>query len=311
MLGNKKVYEVAKPLIQNPAHAAEYISFALQNQAQVQSPELATLLQVPVSALLRKGAEADINLALDAIGRFNIEQSREAIVALINDQLPDQTLALVLKALENNPKANQAVFSRVFQNKKFSFDIRAAALHSLSKANPDAGLHALQPWLPALNATQKGELATLLSESTQGAGLLKQVYDEKLIDLAAFDLSSAERVYNANRTDPLGVAMLEGVKKREEEEKKAFNDKLVKYMAIAETKSGNAIKGKTLFQTCLMCHKVGSQGQDIAPALDGSANRDTEALFTAILDPSAAVESGYAIYRVTKKDGSSMEGVFS
>ncbi len=53
---------------------------------------------------------------------------------------------------------------------------------------------------------------------------------------------------------------------------------------------------------------MGNKGQDIAPALDGSANRDTEALLTAILDPDAAVESGYAVYRVTKKDGSSIEG---
>jgi putative heme-binding domain-containing protein len=79
-------------------------------------------------------------------------------------------------------------------------------------------------------------------------------------------------------------------------------------MAIAEKKEGNALEGKILFQTCLMCHKVGNKGQNIAPALDGSANRDNEALLTAILDPDAAVESNYAVYRVTKKDGSSIEG---
>jgi len=53
---------------------------------------------------------------------------------------------------------------------------------------------------------------------------------------------------------------------------------------------------------------VGDQGQDIAPALDGSAARETEALLTALLEPDAAVERGYAVFRVTRKDNTSVEG---
>ena len=67
--------------------------------------------------------------------------------------------------------------------------------------------------------------------------------------------------------------------------------------------------GKALFTgLCLSCHLVGSEGAGFAPALDGSAHRDNEALLTAILDPDAAVEGGYALYRISKKDGSVLEG---
>src|SRR3546814_602164 len=79
-------------------------------------------------------------------------------------------------------------------------------------------------------------------------------------------------------------------------------------MAIAKKNTGDSEKGKILFQTCLLCHRVGQEGQDIAPALDGSAARDDESLLTAILDPDAAVEGGYALYRVTKKDNGVVEG---
>jgi putative membrane-bound dehydrogenase-like protein len=308
MLSNNEVYDVVKPVIQNTANATKYISFALQNQAQVQSPELSILLQVPVKTLLRNGSESEIYLALDAVGRLKIEKASEAIVALINDQMSDKTLELALKALENNPKANQEVFTQIFQNEKFSFDLRAVALHSLSKANSAAGIKALRKWIPKLNSTQKSHLATILSGSSQGAGLLMHVYDKKLFDLAAFDLSAAERVYNANPMDSRGLAILDGVKERMEEEKNPFKDQLTRYMAIAEKKEGDAKKGEMLFQTCLMCHKVGSKGQNIAPALDGSATRGNEALLTAILNPDAAVESSYVVYRVTKKDGNSIEG---
>jgi putative heme-binding domain-containing protein len=308
MLTNPKVYALVKPVFENPAHAATYLSMALKNQEQVQSPELSSLLETPVKALLKSGAEPDVQLALDAIGRLKIKTSRDALVALIDDQTPTRTLNLALKALENNPQANKETFAQLAQNKKFGFDLRASALHSLSRADSAAGRQVLQKWIPELNETQKKDLATVLSGSNQGAGLLMQVYDKKLIGLAAFDLSAAERVHNTNRADPRGVAIIEGVKKREEEDKKAFNAKLAKYMAIAEKKGGDPIKGEKLFQTCLLCHQVGNKGQNIAPALDGSASRENEALLTAILNPDAAVEGSYAVYRVTRKDNSNMEG---
>jgi putative heme-binding domain-containing protein len=134
------------------------------------------------------------------------------------------------------------------------------------------------------------------------------VYEQKGLDVSAFNLSSAERIVNTHRGDPRSQAMMEGVKKREEEKKKAFEGDLSRYMAVANKNGGNPNQGKLLFQTCLLCHQVGNTGQNIAPALDGSASRDHEALLTAILNPDAAVESNYAVYRVRKKDGQSLEG---
>lgn len=308
MLDNPEIYQAVKADFHDPDNAGTYTQLALQNQAQVQSTELSNLIRVPVSTLFRTGSEEEIDLALDAVGRFNIQNVREPIVALIHEQTADKTLTLALKALENDPKSNQEIFEKVFQNKKFGFDRRAAALHSLSLASRVAGEQALKEWIPELNEIHKSELASILSSSKEGVGLLLTAYEQKFIDPASFDLSAAERVHQTNRLDPRALAIMEGVKKLAEEEKNAFRNKLNGYMAIAEKNGGDAVKGKVLFQTCLMCHSVGDEGQDIAPALDGSANRDNEALLTAIIDPDAAVESNYAIYRVTKRDGSTAEG---
>ena len=79
-------------------------------------------------------------------------------------------------------------------------------------------------------------------------------------------------------------------------------------MAVARQQKGDPAAGQVLFQTCLNCHQVGGKGQNIAPSLDGSASREDEALLTAVLDPDAAVESGYTVYRVSKKDGTNFEG---
>ena len=67
--------------------------------------------------------------------------------------------------------------------------------------------------------------------------------------------------------------------------------------------------GKALFHgMCLSCHLVGSEGRGIAPALDGSAAREPEALLTAILDPDAAVEGAYVLHRVVTRQGEIIEG---
>lgn len=308
MLKNKEVYEAVKGLIQNPNNAVIVVNIALQNQARVQSPEMATMLLAPVNTLLRSESQANIDLALDAVGRFKMDKLREAVISLINDQTPDNTLKLALKGLEINPKASQEVFMRIVQNKKLSFEVRAAALNSLSKASPTEGELALLKWIPDLQPTEKTELVSILSGSSQSAAVLMNVYGQKGLELSAFNLSSAERIVNTHRSDPRGQSIIEGVKKREEEKKKAFEGDLSRYMAIAKKNGGNPAEGKTLFQTCLLCHQVGSKGQNIAPALDGSASREYEALLTAILNPDAAVESSYAVYRVRKKDGQSVEG---
>lgn len=308
MLKNPKVYALMNPLIGNPKNAAKYINLSLKTQQQTQSTELSSMLVSPAKALLHSDVEASRQLGLDAISRLKIKTSSVDIIALLNDQPASATINLAIKALENNILENKDAFLKILMNENFDFDLRTAALHSLSKADPATALKTLESWIPKLDTEQKRMLATILSASTQGSDLLTQVYNRKLINHESFDLSAAERVFNSDQKNQVGAKIINAVKQQMKEEKDAFNSKITRLMAIAEKKDGNAQKGKGLFQTCLMCHRVGQEGMRIAPALDGSAARENEALLTSILEPDAAVEGGYAIYRVTKKDNSNIEG---
>ncbi len=308
MLDNPTVYALVKPLVGAPAQAAKYLDIALRNQQQIQSAELSSLLVVPALGLLRSDSEADRHLALDAIGRLDIRVPNSAIAPFIDDGLSTSTLALVIKALGNDLERNSPFFLRIAENDRFDFDSRISSLHSLTKADPAAATEILQNWLPAMNNGEQQALTNLLSGSEEGCTMLLTMYDEKLLDDASFNNSSADRVYHSNTGNPVALAIVNGVKKRDEAAKEAFNSKLGRYVAIAEKETGNANQGKVIFQTCLMCHRVGQEGLDIAPALDGSATRDNVAILTAILDPDAAIEGGYQVYRVIKRDNSSVEG---
>jgi putative membrane-bound dehydrogenase-like protein len=308
MLGNPRILEAVKSNVEAPAHAKAYVSYSLQNQSQVQSAELARLLEAPVKTLMKSKAEIDQNLALDAIGRYKIKNVQIEVVASLSGEVANKTLDLALKALETDSKQGQEVLLSVIQNPNLSFGTRAVSVSNLTRVNPKEAQAVLLRLLPKLSPNEKTELTKVLSSSKEGAGLLVDSYAKKQLGLSNFDMSSAERVVASTQGDSRGKMILDGVKKREEEKKKAFDEKLSRYMIIAGKHSGNPKEGKLLFQTCLLCHQVGTEGQNIAPALDGSASRENEALITAILDPDAAVESGYAVYRVTKKDGSSVEG---
>lgn len=81
-----------------------------------------------------------------------------------------------------------------------------------------------------------------------------------------------------------------------------------KQLHAIQSLKGDPTVGKALFNSCLACHQVGDQGYHIAPALDGSANRDLKHLLTAIVKPNEAVESAYRTFRVVTHNGEIFDG---
>jgi putative heme-binding domain-containing protein len=78
---------------------------------------------------------------------------------------------------------------------------------------------------------------------------------------------------------------------------------------IADAGARTTNDGRELVQSfCLACHRIADKGVSLAPPLDGSAARDVDALITAILEPDAAVETVFRLYRVETNDGGKLEG---
>lgn len=88
---------------------------------------------------------------------------------------------------------------------------------------------------------------------------------------------------------------------------KAAREKFDKYLSLAD-QQGDATIGKTLFVTCLACHKVGDTGGIIGPDLSGAGAMSTEALLHNILTPNAQMESGYYRHDIILKNGEKVSG---
>ncbi len=75
---------------------------------------------------------------------------------------------------------------------------------------------------------------------------------------------------------------------------------------------GDASRGQALFaKHCATCHRLGGVGNEVGPDLGGVADKTTEYLLIALLDPSRAVESRYVNYIAETKDGRSLSGVLA
>ncbi len=74
--------------------------------------------------------------------------------------------------------------------------------------------------------------------------------------------------------------------------------------------AGDPARGRAVFErACQVCHVLGGRGESVGPALDGVGARGIDGLLAALLEPSAAVESGYRELRVELLDGTSMSGL--
>ncbi len=309
MLQHPGILAAIRPVLQHADHGKRYITTALQHVDRMQSPAIPALLLPAVRHLLASSEANNKNLALEAAEKLNIKLPAGDVAALVNSASADRTVHLALRVLEQGLPASRQTLMQAAANENIHFNARVYAVRSVLNTAPAAARGIVEKLLSEAREDEKKHLVSELSRSVPGAGLLKALYAGKQIDATSFSVSAAESVRNADEKDPQGTAILEAVHRKKAEEEKAFQERLEKYRGIAQKRSGDPEKGKVIFQsTCLVCHKVGSNGQDIAPALDGSGNRDDEALLTAILDPDAAVEGGYELFRVIKKDNSTLEG---
>jgi putative heme-binding domain-containing protein len=74
--------------------------------------------------------------------------------------------------------------------------------------------------------------------------------------------------------------------------------------------TGDAARGKTTAQRCLMCHAIAGTGAEFGPALDGwGRGKSADVVATALVRPSAEIAHGYESVEIKTKDGVTMQGV--
>ncbi|WP_236975536.1 PVC-type heme-binding CxxCH protein [Membranihabitans maritimus] len=295
--------------IKTSIKSVDYLTYALNNLNAVQTNQISGLFDSTVKRLLSSNKIDSIQLGLKAINDLGMTGFDSIFEKLTITELNTATLSMLISAMDLNVGYNLELVTKMINYSSFDLDLRMKALLSIVEIDPELGIQLIDQNFSNLPLDQRGDLISVFSSSKTGCDVLLKLYESGYLNIDLFDDSSIERINKITSSNAESRLLRERFNQKKNVRKGSeIHSKLDQYINVANSVNGNSIRGRELFETCLLCHRVGNEGQNLGPALDGSAHRNTEALLTAIIDPDAAVESGYSVFRVEKNDDTLVEG---
>ena len=252
--------------------------------------EKASALSTAVSNVIQSLLETLRNSTLDPVTRARaasnllpVARLNSAVLPAVEDVLakpnPEALKSAILEVLgeRSEPEAGQVLLSAY---RALPAPLQATTFNQLLK-RPE--------WARSvLNAIQKGEIQ---ANDLGPANLARlRTHPNKAVAQAADKiLAKAGNPSNAEK-----------------------NKLLATLTPQVEQAGGNIEKGKTLFTAaCAVCHKLGSVGADVGPALNGMGAHAAADLLTAIVDPNREVDPSFLAWNIVKKNGETLAGVIS
>lgn len=285
----------------------KYIQYVLNHQAQIRSARLSTLLTEPVKSLILLGSQAT-ELAIKAINELAVPGLEDELKKLDKSGLNNTTLNNILKTLGREPGSHMSYWEEVTGDVSLDFQIRLNALLYAIQADQTRGIWMIDKHFADLDNEKRKTMIRVFSSDRKGAEVLLKLFRSGYLNSSLFDDDAVNRIVEITSASVSSLVLKTRFDNNDKTEDVVLRDDLESYLTIVRKIKGDVARGRQLFNACLLCHRVGDAGQDLAPALDGSKNRTEEALLTAILYPDVAVESGYAKYRVVRKNGNFVEG---
>ncbi len=261
---------------------------------------------------------------LDALARHD-----ETIESLRDPAVSDRVAALIAAAREHavDDDADQSIRASAVRLLARQENLQSNDLHTLGELLIPRTSVAIQDAVVSHLAKQRSrEVASVLLANWKSHGptrrsqvlsvlATRKDWIEILLDhmesgqVAAADIDVPMRQRLAARTEP-------GLHSRLEKQlalaSTADREEVLEQYGAAVTMAGDIQRGATLFEArCGKCHKVGQKGHAVGPNLVSLTNKTPQALLTAILDPSQAVEPRYLNYTVVTVSGLTYSGLLT
>jgi putative membrane-bound dehydrogenase-like protein len=185
--------------------------------------------------------------------------------------------------------------------------VQEAAIRHLGQQSTESAAEIMLAGWSSHSPAIRSQILTVLSSRPEWIVRLLTQMESGTVAAAEIDASMRQRLLTARDED---------VRKRLEKvfasgtsaDRKAVMESYQPALKL----TGDAARGAVLFgKKCTTCHKQGGIGHEVGPNLASLTNRTQESLFTAILDPSAAVEAKYLNFVAVTTSGRSVIGLLS
>jgi len=279
---------------------------------------------VAIEALSRlKGIDLEANPAVKTAVLKVLDQIRgkPQFVELVRDfKIKDQDPALLEIAIQNpNNAAGVDAAKLILEHKQdallesFLNGTNVASAVKLAEVLGNAGENQIVPLLEPIVADPKRDVALRkqavrsLAKNQEGASaLLRLVKDDKLAPDLKF-IASSELNHARWPGIKAEAAQLLPLPQGQNAQELPPVSELVKM-------KGDPVKGAEVFRretvACIKCHQVNGEGVDFGPALSEIGTKlGKDALYEAILDPSAGISFGYEAWQIELKNGDEAFGL--
>jgi putative membrane-bound dehydrogenase-like protein len=181
---------------------------------------------------------------------------------------------------------------------------QAAALGSLASSGHESiPTLIMSRWQTLPPSSRSLALDTLLTRETWTLELLSAVRED---DITPADIDAARRARLHSSTSAkvkeLAALTLPDISSPDRES-------LIEKFSPALTLKGDTARGRAVFlATCVSCHQLDGIGLDVGPDIASFTAHPPEKLLSAILDPSADIQPGYAVYECALDSGEQIQG---
>ena len=265
--------------------------FLSSSDAQVRELAVKLAAELPVAegdhlaALFAGAAKTALEPGLD------LAQRRQAVQILAS--APFETLSPVASKLlhSSQPPAIQAA---------------AIAALGVSADERAAGL-LLKGWPGFSPASRSAVLRTLFSRRNRLPALIEAIENGVVHpgDMSGVQKEQLKAVSDA------ALAARAGRLFRESSTEAELTERIARYRGALRNKADPA-RGKVVYQNnCIVCHKLGGQGNEVGPSLGSITGKPDESFLMDILDPNGKVEPEYKLYLVSAAGGKSYAGVLA
>ncbi len=293
--------ELAKTLRRgdNPPGAAHALAALLRDVARSQGLAAVDTALAPAADLLRQAAEAD-----GAVARW-LARCRDQLKRRAQDEglgVADRFAALAaLSALGGQADRQLRALAVELLLPHRTAELRRRVVAFVASKGVSWWQAVLTRW-HAIGPEERVQLIERWLQTELGRRWLIEQLDRDVIAVADLTPAHRQRLAAALGGGPLAKRLAAGVASTR-------RPLVARYLASAPAE-GDPERGRALFERhCAACHRFGARGADVGPNLAELTARDRRTIFTAVLDPNAAVDPRYFPVTVLTRDGRVVTGL--
>ncbi|MEM7476565.1 MAG: c-type cytochrome, partial [Planctomycetota bacterium] len=260
---------------------------------------------------------ADWRIAAELVRDFRLFALRPVVTELIMNSVQDpatsQMMAeAILATTRQRASAYQRALAICLGFPRVHGELRRRVLTELFDTSQGKG-RLLDEISPLCTEVQQRHIATLLAEDRQGADhLLRLLESGKFATRLLLDAEILAKLKTRlSREQTERLSLLEGsIPKMQRRTRAAYERRIKELRSGLDAGLGNAADGRALFRKqCASCHRIGDEGKQVGPNLDGIGNRGLTRLTEDIFFPNRNVDVAFRATSILTHDDRVLSGL--